>query len=490
VPGSVIVIGSGFAGLSAASFMAKAGWEVTVIEKHPTPGGRARQWKENGFTFDMGPSWYWMPDVFERYFSRFNKKVSDYYSLTRLDPSYRVYTVNGNHDIPAGMEALEIFFEKIEPSSGAQLHKYLQQAESKYTLGIKNLVYKPGISVTEFFDWEMIKGFMRMDVFVSMKKHIARFFKNPFLQQLMEFPILFLGALPENTPALYSLMNYADMVGGTWYPEKGMYSIVDGMYRLCLELGVKFNFNEEVTKLVVESKRITGIQTKAGDHYADVVISAADYHFTETKLLPQQSRSYSDEYWEKRVMAPSCLIFYIGLNRRINNLRHHSLFFDAPFDKHAAALYANPQWPEDPLFYMSATSVTDASVAPPGCENLFCLIPVASGLTKDSQELRDKYFDVIMQRLEKNTGENIRDAVVYLKTFSVSDFVNDYHAFRGNAYGLANSLRQTAVLKPGCRSKKIKNLFYTGQMTVPGPGVPPSLIGGEVVANEVVKNFR
>ena len=486
---SVIIIGSGFAGLSAASFMAKAGWRVTVVEKHSTPGGRARQFTEAGFTFDMGPSWYWMPDVFERYFHQFGKSVADYYQLKRLDPSYRVYWPDGPVDIPAAYEELQSLFNQIEPGSGEKLNAFLKEAAYKYDVGIHKLVYKPGRSLTEFMDWELISGVFKLDVFSSIKSHVAKYFAHPKLRELMEFPVLFLGALPEDTPALYSLMNYADIKGGTWYPEGGMYQIVQAMYRLAKELGVQFEFNQNVQEISIRKNAARQVITQNGVYEADVIIGGADYHHIEMNLLPEAFRTYTPAYWSKRVMAPSCLLYYVGLNKRLENIRHHSLFFDTSFEVHGKEIYTTKEWPSDPLFYMSVTSVTDSTVAPEGCENLFLLIPVATGLSDDSPERRAYYFNMVINRLEQQTGQTVRDAIVYKKSFAHSDFVSEYNAFRGNAYGLANTLGQTAVLKPGCRSKKVNNLFYTGQLTVPGPGVPPSLISGEVVAGEVLKAF-
>ena len=490
----VIIIGSGFAGLSAASFMAKAGWDVTVLEKHPIPGGRARYIKEAGFTFDMGPSWYWMPDVFERYFNQFEKKVSDYYQLERLDPSYRVYYPNGPLDIPADFSSLQSLFESIEPGAGKQLEKFLEEAAYKYEVGVKKLVFKPGQSFKEFIDLDLLKGLFKLDVFCSMKSHVAKFFAHPKLVELMEFPVLFLGALPKKTPALYSLMNYADIKGGTWYPKGGMYQIVHGMYSLAMELGVNFCFEKNVTRIVIEEKMAKKVvaQSKTGGemiYEADVVIGGADYHHIETALLPETYRSYSDDYWNTRVMAPGCLLYYVGLNKKLKDIRHHSLFFDSSIAVHGEEIYTTKEWPSDPLFYVSATSVTDESLAPPGCENLFLLIPVASGLSNDTEALRESYFEMILQRMEKHFGQSIKESIIYKKSFAQSDFVSEYNSFKGNAYGLANTLLQTAVLKPSCRSKKVKNLFYTGQLTVPGPGVPPSLISGEVVAAEVIKAY-
>lgn len=502
---SVIIIGAGFAGLSAASFMAKAGYKVTVLEKHGIPGGRARQYQAQGFTFDMGPSWYWMPDVFERFFAQFGKKVSDYYQLKRLDPSYSVYWQDGKMDVPADYDALKALFNSIEPGSGEALDKFLAEAEYKYEVGINKLVHKPGRKLSEFVDWDLMTGVFKLDVFNSMKDHVAKHFKHPQLRELLEFPVLFLGALPEKTPALYSLMNYADIKGGTWYPEKGMYQIVQAMYSLAVELGVDFQFNQNVEEIVVENGVAVGVKTI--DHRplstvdrqpltetqnffsADVIIAGADYHHVESKLLSESCRSYSDDYWNKRVMAPSCLLYYVGLSKKIDNIEHHTLFFDTSFDVHGAEIYTNKQWPSNPLFYVSAVSVTDPSSAPEGCENLFILIPVATGLTGDDEALREKYFDMVVERMEQKLQQSIKPFVIYKKSYAQSNFIEDYNAFKGNAYGLANTLLQTAILKPSCKSKKVKNLFYTGQLTVPGPGVPPSLISGEVVAKEVVKEF-
>lgn len=483
-----VVIGSGFAGLSAASFLAKAGWQVDVLEKHEQPGGRARHFKTDGFTFDMGPSWYWMPDVFERYFAQFDRKLADYYTLVRLDPSYRIYWDADQMDIPANYAELKQLFEQTEVGAGAQLDAFMEEAAYKYRVGISKLVFKPGQSLMEFLDMELITGLFKLDVFNDIKNHIGKFFKHPKLRQMMEFPVLFLGALPENTPALYSLMNYADVKLGTWFPQGGMYKIVEGMHKLAEEQGVRFHFNEDVVSINVNNGIATSVSSKSGQVFdADVVVGAADYHFIESSLLPEQHRSYSEKYWNSRVMAPGCLIYYVGIDTKIPDLPHHSLFFDVPFDQHAKEIYGETSWPKEPLFYLSATSVTDATQAPEGCENLFFLIPIAAGLDGDTEEVREKYFQILADRLKDRTGVDIRSHVIFKRSYAYTDFITDYNAFKGNAYGLANTLMQTAILKPSCVSKKVRNLYYTGQLTVPGPGVPPSLISGEVVAELIKK---
>ena len=486
---NVKVIGAGFAGLSAACHLAKAGYEVEIIEQHSSPGGRARQFQAEGYTFDMGPSWYWMPDVFERFFEQFGRQRSDYYDLMRLDPSYTVRWDDGSAwDIPANYDELKALLESEEPGAAEQLDKFMAEAEFKYRVGMNKLVYKPGQSLMEFADLGFLKGALRLQVFSSIAKHIAKHFRSPKIRQLMEFPVLFLGALPEKTPALYSLMNYADIKGGTWYPPGGMHKIVEGMVKLAEELGVRFQYNTAVEQITTEDGRVTGLMTNQGHLPADVVVAGADYHHVEQELLSEDMRQYSDKYWDKRVMAPSSLIYYIGIDRKLPNLHHHTLFFDADFKQHAAEIYTAPNWPDRPLFYLCAPSITDTSVAPEGHENLFFLIPVAAGL-EDTPELREHYFDGLCKRLEVMTGVDIRPHIQYKRSYAQSDFINDYNAFKGNAYGLANTLFQTAIFKPRMQHKRLKNLFYTGQLTVPGPGVPPSLISGEVVAQLINSKF-
>lgn len=485
----VVVIGSGFSGISAATSLASKGYDVTILEKNDSPGGRARTFSAQGFTFDMGPSWYWMPDVFDSYFESFGRKTSDFYHLERLDPSYTVVFGKDNFlNLPASYEGLAELFESLEEGSRIMLDKFLEQAAYKYEVGINNLVYKPSLSLSEFVSAKLLYDVMRMDVFKSFYKHIRTFFKNDQIIRIMEFPILLLGALPQNTPALYSLMNYADIKLGTWYPMGGMHKIIEGMLAVAYEQGVKLELGQNVKEFAFENGVIKHVVTDNTAFEADVVVAGADYHHVESQLLPESLRSYTSEYWENRKMAPSSLLFYLGVNKKLDNLNHHNLFFDQDFMPHAEDIYENKRWPENPLFYLSVTSKTDDSVAPEGCENVFVLIPVAPGL-EDNEEIREKYYDIVMERLEKLTGQSVRDAVVYKRSYAHNDFVKDYNAFKGNAYGLANTLMQTAIFKPRLKSKKVPNLYYTGQLTVPGPGVPPSLISGKVVAEEIAKVF-
>ena len=488
----IVVIGSGFAGLSAATHLAHhTDFSITILEKNESPGGRARKFEHQGFVFDMGPSWYWMPDVFENYFGHFGKKPADYYDLVRLDPSYAViYGEQDVLDIPADLTEFKSMLDQIEPGAGENLDKFLAQAKYKYEVGIHDLVKKPSRSLLEFASPKLLVDMIRMDIFQSMSKHVRKYFSHDKIIRLMEFPVLFLGETAENIPALYSLMNYADIALGTWYPKKGMHEIIQGMVSLAEEKGVKIRYNAEVKHIDVKNGTAKRLHLTTGEVIeADIIIAGADYHHVDRKLLSREYSNYSEDYWDKRVMAPSSLLFYLGVNKRLKNLRHHNLFFDEPLGPHADAIYTNPRWPEKPLFYASVPSITDATVAPEGMENLFLLIPLAPDL-EDSEEMREKYYHIIMDRLEKITGQEIRSHVIYKRSYAHSDFKADYHAFKGNAYGLANTLFQTAILKPSLKNKKVKNLYYTGQLTVPGPGVPPSLISGGVVAKEVIQEYK
>lgn len=480
------VIGAGFSSLSAASHLANNGYEVHVFDNHASAGGRARKFEHEGFVFDMGPSWYWMPDVFEKYFASFGKKASDYYDLVRLDPSYKIYFPSEDVNIPANLQELKSLFESWEQGSGKKLDQFLKEASIKYDLGMNRLVHKPGKSILEFAEMEVFKNVFKLNIFNSFKNYTEKYFKDNRILQILEFPILFLGATAKTTPALYSLMNYADIQLGTWYPMGGMHKIVEGMQTLAEDLGVTFHFNSPVQKISTKNNKAEALLVNDKIHLFDEIVAGADYHFVEKHLLNHDERNYSEQYWNKREMAPSSLIYYLGVDKEIPQLEHHNLFFDEDFGLHANELYKNPSWPTAPLFYVCNPSKTDKSVAPQGKENLFLLMPLAPGI-EDNEEIREKYFNIMIDRVEKRTGVCFKEDISFKRSYAINDFKKDYNAFKGNAYGLANTLKQTAILKPSIQSKKIKGLYYTGQLTVPGPGVPPSLISGKLVANEIIQ---
>jgi phytoene desaturase len=482
----VTVVGAGFAGLSSACYLAREGYNVRILEKNEGLGGRARTFDHEGFRFDMGPSWYWMPEVFEQFFNDFGSSASEHYELLRLDPSYEIVFGKGDSmDVPASTEELFALFERLEPGSSANLNKFLDEAEYKYRVGLGEFVQKPGHSIMDFADLRVVKASFKLQMLTDMATYVRKLFKHPQLRQLLEFPVLFLGATPENTPALYSLMNYADLKEGTWYPLGGMHKIIEGMVSVAKSLGVEIHAGSPVQSVRTKQGKVTDVVTANGKTYpTDVLVCGADYHHFEQEVLAPADRVYNEKYWQKRTMAPSSLLFYVGLDRKIPDLHHHTLFFDADFARHAHEIYEEPTWPEDPLFYVCAPSVTDPAVAPAGQENLFFLLPLAPDLD-DTEARREHYWNLMCERFAERTGVDIRPHVVYKRGFAHKEFKEDYNAFRGNAYGLANTLLQTAFLKPKLRSKKLGNLWYTGQLTTPGPGMPPSIISGEVAARDI-----
>ena len=483
---NIYIIGSGFSALSACCYLAKKGYNVTVLEKNDTLGGRARQYKKDGFTFDIGPSWYWMPDVFERFFADFGKKPSDYYTLDKLNPGYEVYFgKKSSLKISENLEDIYRMFEEEEKGSAKHLKTFIDSAKSNYDTAIKDLVYKPGVSPLELINTSTIARVSQF--FSTIRKQVRKNIKNPKLIKILEFPVLFLGAKPTNTPAFYNFMNYADFGLGTWHPRGGMYAVIEGMVSLATSLGVHFKTNSNVQKIITDtSKNVVGLLVNGEEIKTSLVLSGADYHHTET-LLDKDVRQYSENYWDKKIFAPSSLLFYVGFDKKIENVCHHTLFFDTDFDAHAREIYDNPKWPTDPLFYANFTSLTDETSAPEGKEAGFFLIPLAPGI-EDTLELREEYFDKIIDRFEKLTNQKVKEHVLFKKSFCVNDFKEEYNSYKGNAYGMANTLFKTAFLRPKIKSGKVKNLYFTGQLTVPGPGVPPALISGKIASELIIKN--
>lgn len=481
---SCVVIGSGFSSLSAACYLAKNGWNVSIFEKNESVGGRASQFVKDGFTFDMGPSWYWMPDIFDKFFADFNKQTSDYYQLDKLSPAYKIFFSDDIITIGDSMSKICDEFERIEPGSSKALKKFIDKAQENYDIAINKVVLRPGLSPLELVTKETI---LKIDQFFkTISSQVRKSFKNPKLVSTLEFPVLFLGAKPSNTPSFYNFMNFADFGLGTWHPKGGMYEVIKAMKNLAEELGVVIHTNATVEQIQVTNGKATGIICNGKVHHADKVLSGADYQHSES-LLEDEYQQYSKTYWEKKVFAPSSLLFYIGFNTKLKNVEHHNLFFDTDFELHAKEIYDKPQWPTNPLFYANFPSVTDGSMAPKGCETGFFLVPIATDL-EDTEALRNQYFDLIMDRFEKRTGQDIRNNIIFKETFCVNDFIDRYNSYKGNAYGMANTLTQTAFLRPNLRSKKVGDLYFTGQLTVPGPGVPPALISGKLVSELIIKD--
>lgn len=483
----IAVIGSGFSGLSAAAYAAKAGNEVHVFEKHNQPGGRARQFRTpEGYVFDMGPSWYWMPDIIDGFFNDFEMNSDDFFQLVSLDPQFEMVFSEEKICIPRKNSEIRELFEKIENGAGGQYDKFMQSAKYKYEVGMQDFVTKPCYSWLEFASLKIAGSALKLDLLSNFRKYVSCYFSDPKLRSLMEFPVIFLGASPQNIPALYSLMNYGGYVLGTKYPMGGFYQLVLAMQQVAEKQGAVFHFNHEVQKINTANDKVVSVSIDDKDYEFDAVIASSDYHHTET-LIPKSLRNYNNTYWKEKTFAPSCLIYYLGIKGKIQGLKHHTLFFENELDDHIDCIYKNKKWPAKPLFYSCCPSKTDPEVAPQGCENLFLLLPLAPGIY-DDESTREKYLLEMLKRIEKHTGtEDLLSRIEYKKSYCVSDFISDYNAYQGNAYGLSNTLSQTAVLKPKIRNRKIRNLFYTGQLTVPGPGVPPSVISGKIVAAEVNK---
>lgn len=483
----IAIIGSGFSGLSAAAYLAQAGNEVHVFEKHGQAGGRARQFSTTeGYVFDMGPSWYWMPDIMENFFADFGYKTSDFLQLISLNPQFEMIFSDEKMNVPESIEELKTLFEKTEKGAGRQLEKFMQSAKFKYEVGMQDFVKKPCHNWLEFVSPKIAKSALKLDLLSNFRSYVAKYFKNEKLRTLMEFPVIFLGASPKNIPALYSMMNYGGYALGTHYPMGGFYQLVLAMKSVAEKQGATFHFNATVEKILSANKKATSLLINGEEIHFDYIVASSDYYHTET-LLDENLRNYKEDYWQKKTFAPSSLIFYLGINEKIPNLKHHTLFFENNLDEHIDCIYGERKWPEKPLFYVCCPSKTDKNVAPEGKENLFLLMPLAIGIN-DEENIREKYLGEILARIEKHTGiSDLASKIEYKKSYCVRDFISDYNAYGGNAYGLANTLSQTAVLKPKIRNKKLKNLFYTGQLTVPGPGVPPSIISGKIVANEINK---
>jgi phytoene desaturase len=486
----VIVIGGGFSGLSSAICLAHAGFDVTLMEQHNQTGGRARVLEKEGFRFDMGPSWYWMPEIPAQLLNRVGRSIENYLELVRLDPSYKVvFGKKGDITMPSSPDELEKLFESIEPGAGEKLRQFLKEAGYKYRTALDTYIQKPGLSAFEYFSTDVLKSFFKMDMLTSMSKHARKYFKDERLLKIIEFPVLFLGATPDKIPALYSLMNYADMVLGTWYPMGGMHELSKALTSVASDLGVDIKLNTKVSKILSGGKEVIGVTTSDAALEADIIVSSGDYHHTDQVLLDNVSGNYTAKYWETRVMSPSCILYYVGVSKKLPLLEHHNLFFENDFSQHAKAIYQEKAWPADPLFYLCCPSKTDAGVAPEGMENLFFLIPTAPGLA-DNEAVRERYFSEVISKTERYCGVSFSENIVYRESYAHNDFVRDYNAFKGNAYGLANTLTQTAFLRPSIRHKKFQNLFFAGQLTVPGSGVPPAILSGQIVADYIIKKFK
>jgi len=485
-----IVIGAGISGLSTAALLAQAGYDVTILEKNAQPGGRAGVIKADGFTFDMGPSWYLMPEVFEHFYASVGKRSQDYFKLKQLSPSYKIFfDKETTVSVPAQLKKTLALFEKLEPNGAQKLTEYLQQSKFLYEEAIKHFMYQDYRSIFDFFRKDILINGPKMHIFESIDAFTKRYFISDLARKILMYNIVFLGGTPTNTPALYSLMSHIDFELGVWYPMGGISVFIDSLVKIATEKGVKIKYNQDVRKLsVVSDHAISSVVTQKRSFEADLVVASGDYPHTEMNLLSPADQSYPASYWKKKTIAPSAFILYLGISKKIEKLEHHTLFLDHDWMKHFDSIFNNPSWPEEPSYYVCAPSKTDPSVAPKGMENLFILVPVAPGL-KDTPAVRKQYTKKILSHLEELIGQKFQDDIVYLKTFAHNDYQSLYHAYQGTALGLSHTVFQSALFRPAHQSKKVHNLFYTGQYTHPGIGMPTCLISSQITAQAVIKKY-
>lgn len=487
----VLIIGAGIGGMSSAALFAKDGYDVTVVEKNNTFGGRGITYSNKEFMFDMGPSWYLMPEVFERFFGKFGKKSSDFFKLIKLEPYYRVFFEDdGKIDVPSNLKEIYSLFDTFEENGGEKLKKYLEKAKYKYDIAMDKFLYKEYNSIIDFFNPQILIEGTKLHLFSSIDSYAKKYFSSEKARKILEYSMVFLGGSPSNTPALYSIMSHVDLNLGVWYPYGGIWKLMEAIYLLGKENGVKYIFDNEVTEIIVSNGKATGVKTKNGKISADIVIADADYPHVEMDLLDEKNRTYNEKYWEKKVIAPSSLLIYLGLKGRINGLKHHNLFLAKNWNEHFDSIFKNHNsWPDNPSYYVGCPSKTDDTVAPNGCENIFVLVPVAAGL-KDDDKIREEYFNKTISHMEKTLGENIFDKIIEKRIFSHRDFSLYYNAYKGTALGMAHTLFQTAVFRPKHKSKKVSNLYYVGHFTHPGVGMPMAMISAEIVHGEILKNDR
>ncbi|RQH01429.1 phytoene desaturase family protein [Natrarchaeobius oligotrophus] len=499
---SVVVIGAGVGGLSTACYLADAGADVRVVEKNEQLGGRASRLEAEGFRFDMGPSWYLMPDVFERFFGDFDRTPSDYYELTRLDPHYRLFFKDGEDatptdgtgegpradriDITPDRERTKELFEEYEEGAGDALERYLEKSRENYEVGMTHFVYEDRSRLRDFVDLNVARQARGLSLLGSMQGHVENYFDHPRLQQIMQYTLVFLGGSPTNTPALYNLMSHVDFNLGVWYPDGGIGAVIDAIADLGAELGVEYDTGRPVTAIKGRAGAFL-LETPEGPLRPDLVVSNADYAHTELELLAPDRRGYDEEYWESRTYAPSAFLLYLGVEGDVDELAHHTLVLPPEWQSHFDQIFEDPQWPDDPAYYLCVPSETDDTVAPDGHSALFVLVPIAPGL-EDTPERRESYRERILDDVARHTGVELRDRIVLEERFCVEDFANRYNSYRGTALGLAHTLRQTALFRPPHRSKAVDGLYFVGGDTTPGIGMPMCLISGELTAEAVLED--
>lgn len=490
----VVIIGSGIGGLATANMLAKAGYSVSVYEKNDQPGGRAGMMEIDGFRFDTGPSWYLMPDVFDHYFSLFGKSTLDELNLIRLSPAYKVFFENNNPvTITSDPDRDAATFESIEPGAGDKLRQYVEKGDDIYRLSLQHFLYTNFTSIRDFTKSDVIRRsrLMAKLALLPIDRYVSKFVSDQRLKQILEYPMVFLGTSPFAAPALYSLMSALDFREGVFYPQGGLYTIIERLVALGKELGVIYHYNSPISKIVTKNGSARGVTLMDGKYVdADIVISNADLHFTETELLAASERSYPASYWDKKEAGPSALLMYLGLKGKLPELEHHNLFFVDDWKRNFDSIFTDKDLPHPASIYICKPSATDPSVAPKGNENIFVLVPLPAGINTTAKQI-DKVADLYLDQIEKHMGvNNLRSRLVVKQLFGPHDFESKYNAWQGTALGPSHVLRQSAMFRTPNKSRKVKNLYYVGGSTTPGIGLPMCLIGAELVYKRLAGDKR
>ncbi len=508
----VIIIGGGIAGLATSALLAREGHEVTLLEARPEVGGRAGSWQSGGFRFDTGPSWYLMPEVFDHFYRLLGTTADEQLTLVTLDPGYRVFFEGETVPMDILTDRAEniALFESVEKGAGRKLDRYLDSAEETYTLAKKYFLY------TTFADFRplvtkdvLARGakFVRL-LLQPLSSYVSHTFKSRKLRQVLGYPAVFLGSSPYLAPSLYHLMSHLDLSDGVLYPMGGFTRVIQSIADLARAEGVTIITGAAATRIVVEAGAATGVEYSTGGKTtfadADIVVSAADLHHTETTLLRPEQQTYPEHYWQKKLAGPSALLLYLGVKGALPELEHHTLLFTREWQKGFDAIFGeNPTVPDPASLYVCKPSGVDPDVAPEGFENLFVLVPIpadptigrgavggagAGGAGGDGggDPRVEALADRVIQQIADWTGiTDLASRITVRRTVAPGDFEHDLNSWKGTALGPAHTLKQSAFFRAGNVSKKVRGLYYVGGSTIPGIGLPMCLISAELIVKRL-----
>lgn len=510
----VVVIGAGIGGLATAALLAREGHRVTLLEKRDEVGGRAGSWEQDGFRFDTGPSWYLMPEVIDHFFRLMGTSASQQLDLRKLDPGYRVVFEDGldTVDVPADREAVTKLFESMEAGAGEQLSRYLDSAEDAYEMAKKRFLYSTFQSFTPFLRADVLRRLPRIGSLLLQSLHsfVAKRFRDPRIRQILGYPAVFLGSSPFDAPSMYHLMSHLDLDDGVLYPMGGFTTLIGAMRSVAVEAGVEIRTGADVVGIDTDARTpgrspldrrtatVRGVRYRTADQEssvpADLVISAADLHHTETTLLPGDLQTYPEKYWQKRVPGPSALLLYLGVQGALPQLEHHTLLFTTDWRENFGRIFGKESSVPSPAsLYVCRPSATDPSVAPEGHENVFVLVPIPAdvgigrgGLERGGDARVEALADEVIGQISAWAGiPDLAERIVVRRSYGPQDFAEDLNAWRGTSLGPAHILRQSAFFRGSNRSAKVENLLYAGSSTVPGIGIPMCLISAELIVKRL-----